>query len=231
MRESRGSLTSRRIPRRSVLGRSAGLILAALLIGVFVQLCGAPSARADEESKWLTGKLLVATPLIRDPRFERTVIYMIEHDAEGAMGLIVNRPIGSGPIAALLDRLDAEQNGDDVEAATSEITVHYGGPVEGSMGFILHTSDYSSDGTIAVDDKVAMTARADVLRDIAAGRGPRRSRLMFGYAGWGPGQLESEMARNSWIVVPADENLIFDDDYDSKWERAFGEDAGDGITI
>ena len=214
-----------------MLCRSAGLVFAALLVGIVVQFAAPLSAHADEESEWLKGKLLVATPLIRDPRFERTVIYMIEHDAEGAMGLIVNRPIGSGPIAALLERLDVEQNGDTVENVTSEITVHYGGPVDGSMGFILHTSDYSSEGTIAVDDKVAMTARTEILRDIAAGRGPRRSRLMFGYAGWGPGQLESEMARKSWIVVPADENLIFDDDYDSKWERAFGEDVGDGITI
>lgn len=226
MREFFGSLRLGGILRRSVMRRPARLILLAFVVGAFAQIATPLSARADEEGHWLSGKLIVATPLIRDPRFEHTVIYMVEHDAEGAMGLIINRPLGSGPIAALLDRMGVETDG-----TGAQITVHYGGPVDGSMGFILHTSDYSSEGTIKVDDKVALTARADVLRDIAEGKGPRRSRLVFGYSGWGPGQLESEMARHSWIVVPADENVLFDDDYDSKWQRAIGEEVEDGISI
>ncbi len=180
---------------------------------------------AEDEGRWLTGQLLVATPDTRYPRFKRTVIYMIKHDADGAMGLIVNRPLGREPMGTLMDRLGVENDG-----PADDITVHYGGPVEEGLGFVLHTSEYGLSGTVMVADDVAFTARIDVLRDIADGKGPRHSLLMFGYAGWGPGQLEGEFARGSWAVAPASEALVFDDKYETKWRRAYGV-SDEGGTI
>lgn len=152
-----------------------------------------------------------------DPRFEKTVIFMVEHSADGAFGLIVNRPYAAGPIAVLLDKL-----GVSAEAVSGTITVHYGGPVEEDHGFILHTSDYTSDATLIVSRDVAFTGQAEILRDIGAGHGPSRSLLAFGYSGWGAGQLEGEIEQGAWVAMEADIELLFDTDYEGKWGRAFG---------
>lgn len=197
----------------------------ALAASVVARLGLSAPAWAEEKGHWITGQLLVATPDIRDPRFKGSVIYIIEHDDDGAMGLIVNRPLGTGPIDALMDRLGVEHDGD-----LDDITVHYGGPVEETLGFFLHTSDYDVDGTVLIDDEVALTARTDILRDIVEGKGPRHSLLLFGYAGWGPNQLKAEIARGSWIISPANEALVFDDKYETKWRRAYnGSDPGTSI--
>lgn len=163
----------------------------------------------------LTGQLLVATPDMPDPRFARTVIYMVRHDGTGAMGLIVNRPLGDAPLAQVLERLGIESQG-----ASGKIRVHYGGPVQGGRGFVLHTPDWSAEGTLAVNNEAAVTTNPEVLRAIAASKGPRRSLFAFGYAGWAPGQLEAELEQGSWTTAPADEALLFDDDYAAKWQRA-----------
>ncbi len=166
-------------------------------------------------SGYLTGQLLVAMPQMRDPRFMRTVIYMCAHTPDGAMGLVVNRLVGSITFPDLLAQL-----GIDSQGRGEEIRVHFGGPVESGRGFVLHSADYVENGTLVVGDNVALTASIDILKDIARGSGPRRSLLALGYAGWGPGQLDSEIQANGWLSVPADENLIFDGDLDEKWERA-----------
>ncbi len=162
-----------------------------------------------------TGRLLVATRSMPDSRFSGTVIYMVRHDEAGAMGLVVNRPMGEVSFASLLEGLGIEA--DDAEGT---IRIHYGGPVEYGQGFVLHSPEYTVEGTLVVDDGLALSSKADVVRDIAAGEGPRQSLVAFGYAGWAPGQLDAEMARDDWIVVPADAALVFDDDYEDKWRRA-----------
>ncbi|GIK99873.1 MAG: UPF0301 protein [Alphaproteobacteria bacterium] len=156
-------------------------------------------------------------PTMRDPRFTRSVIYLCAHNAEGAMGLVVNRLVGSITFPDLLEQLGIEPGGE-----SGLIRVHFGGPVEAERGFVLHSTDYVQSGTMMVDSDVALTGTIDILRDMAGGHGPRKSLLALGYAGWGPGQLDAEIQANGWLSVPADESLVFDDGLDDKWERAIG---------
>ena len=171
----------------------------------------------DTDNLYLTGQLLVAMPQMRDPRFARSVIYMCAHSADGAMGLVVNRRVGSITFDDLLHQLNIGPN-----KRNDEIRIHFGGPVEQGRGFVLHSSDYLQSGSLRVDDQVALTATLDILKELAAGGGPRRSLLALGYAGWGPGQLDAEIQANGWLSVSSDEALVFDADLDHKWERAIG---------
>jgi putative transcriptional regulator len=173
--------------------------------------------RESTEAGYLTGQLLVAMPQMRDPRFARSVIYMCAHNADGAMGLVVNRRVGSITFDDLLQQLGLGPN-----RRNDDIRIHFGGPVEQGRGFVLHSSDYQQSGTMRVDEGVALTATLDILKEIAAGGGPRRSLLALGYSGWGPGQLDAEIQANGWLQVPADEELVFDENVDNKWERAIG---------
>ncbi len=170
---------------------------------------------AAQQDGYLSGQLLIAMPTMRDPRFVRTVIYMCTHSAEGAMGLVVNRLIGALTFVDLLQQLEIE-----VTRGRRYPAVHFGGPVDTGRGFVLHSDDYVKDGTAELGDGVALTATIDILKDIAAGTGPRRSLLALGYAGWGPGQLDGEVQQNAWLSVEADDSLLFDRDLDSKWDRA-----------
>ena len=162
-----------------------------------------------------TGQLLVATDDLRDPRFARTIVYMLRHDATGALGLVVNRPVGTLPLARVLESL-----GRDLEGAGGEIRVHYGGPVEPGRGFVLHTPAWEGGDSRVVHNGVAVTSDPAIFDAIARGNGPRRAMFAAGYAGWAAGQLEAEIQGGFWFVVPADEALIFDEDAASKWERA-----------
>ena len=150
-----------------------------------------------------------------DPRFFHAVIYMIEHDASGAMGLLVNRPVATVPLARLLADVGADTTG-----VSGTIRVRLGGPVEVSRGAVLHTAEYAAKETLRVTSLVSVTWEPEVLRAIASGTGPRRSLFALGYAGWGPGQLEAEITAGAWIAVPADEELVFGDDDEGKWEQA-----------
>ncbi|MEX2450745.1 MAG: YqgE/AlgH family protein [Rhodospirillales bacterium] len=169
----------------------------------------------EQNDTSLSGQLLVAMPGMPDPRFAKTVIYMCAHNADGAMGLVVNRAIDSLTFPDLLEQL-----GIDTAHVSQQIRVLFGGPVESGRGFVLHSSDYRQDGTMSVDEKVALTATVDILKAIAGGTGPHQSLLALGYAGWGPGQLDGEMKANGWLNVAADESLVFDGGLDTKWERA-----------
>jgi putative transcriptional regulator len=171
----------------------------------------------ETDEGYLTGQLLVAMPTMRDPRFTRSVIYVCAHNSEGAMGLVVNRLVGSITFPDLLEQLGIEPGGE-----SGSIRVHFGGPVESERGFVLHSTDYVQSGTMVVDRDVALTGTIDILRDMAGGHGPRKSLLALGYAGWGPGQLDAEIQANGWLSVAADESLVFDDGLDDKWERAIG---------
>jgi len=163
----------------------------------------------------LIGQLLVAMPQMRDSRFERSVIYMCAHSAEGAMGLVLNKLFDQISFPDLLDQLNIKTG-----PRTKQILVHFGGPVESGRGFVLHSDDYVRDGTLTITDGFALTATIDILRAIADGEGPQSSLLALGYAGWGPGQLETEIQQNGWLTVPADPLLVFDGDLEAKWTRA-----------
>lgn len=167
------------------------------------------------ESHYLTGQFLIAMPGMPDPRFQRTVVFMCAHNAEGAMGLVINRLFNGIAFPDLLEQLDIHPT-----VGINDVRVHYGGPVEAGRGIVLHSADFHREGTMRVEGDVAITATIDVLRAIAEGRGPRHALLALGYAGWGPGQLDQEMQANGWLTAPPDLDLIFGHDLESKWERA-----------
>jgi putative transcriptional regulator len=161
------------------------------------------------------GQLLVAMPQMQDPRFAKTVIYLCAHTPEGAMGLVLNKLVDSITFPDLLEQLSIEP-----AISGDEIRVHFGGPVESGRGFVLHTADYQREGTLPINSGIALTATVDILRDMARGAGPRQTLLALGYAGWGPGQLDAEIQANGWLQVPADEQLVFGQNLDAKWELA-----------
>jgi putative transcriptional regulator len=194
---------------------AAAVLCALAVLGPVRAGGGSPIAQAD---KSFAGQFLVATETLRDPRFARTVIYMIRHDASGALGLIVNRPVRDVPLAPLL-----RQFGLDDAGVNGSIRFHYGGPVEPTGGFLLHTAEYATARTERVAGDIAVTVlspRPEVLGEIARGGGPRHFLFALGYAGWAAGQLEREIDNGAWITVPADESLLFDDDHTKKWDRA-----------
>lgn len=170
----------------------------------------------DVSDRFLGGKLLIATPSIGDPRFDRTVIFMCDHSEDHAMGIVVNKPVEGLRMPELFEQLGVE-----TEAETPDRPVLLGGPVDRDRGFVLHTPDFEADGsTLPVSKTIGLTATKDVLEAIASHEPPRRSILALGYAGWGAGQLEDELTANAWLVVDADEDLIFSDISEEKWERA-----------
>lgn len=208
-------------PRRSVVALAVGALLAGL---------GGPGAAPPAPATALTGlvtaqgepslvgRLLVASEALRDPRFARTVVYVVRHDDKGAMGLIVNRPVRDLPLAPLLRKFGLSDEG-----VTGTVRAHYGGPVELRLGFVLHSAEYARPETERIAGDIALTSEEavpGVLSDIAHGAGPRQSLFALGYAGWAPNQLEGEIERGSWIAVPADPALVFDTDHTHKWERA-----------
>lgn len=169
----------------------------------------------DKSPQYLTGQLIIAMPGMRDPRFEKSVIYMCAHNDDGAMGLVVNRALESLTFPDMLEQL-----GIDPVGAGDKISVHFGGPVESGRGFVLHSRDYLQEATMVVDHDVALTATVDILKAIAGDQGPRQSLLALGYAGWGPGQLDTEIKSNGWLHVAADSDLVFGPDLGAKWQRA-----------
>jgi len=196
--------------RRTTIFRAlaaAAIFAAAMLLG--------PAAAEPPEIAPLTGQLLIAAPTIGDPRFAHTVILMVRHDRQGAFGIVINRPVGEGSIAGLL-----EGAGEDVSGISGNVRIFSGGPVQQELGFVVHSAEYHLDETLEVDGRVAMTANRQVLRDIGHNRGPVKSLFALGYAGWGPGQLEGELARHDWFTTPAEPTLIFDDDRANLWEDA-----------
>lgn len=167
------------------------------------------------DDHYLEGQLLLAMPGIGDPRFERTVILLCQHSAEGAMGLVINRPFQRLSVAELLQQLDVDP-GEEYQA----IPVRAGGPVEPSRGFVVHSADYEQPSTLKITDQISLTATLDILRDMAMSRGPKRALVALGYAGWAPGQLDKELTRHGWLNCPASEAIMFDAPMDQMWSRA-----------
>ena len=167
--------------------------------------------------------MLVAMPGMTDERFQRTVIYLCAHSAEGAMGIVINRRAADLSFPDLLLQLGIIQEGAGIHLPrhVEGMNVLMGGPVETSRGFVLHTPDFFlDDSTLPIDDGVCLTATIDILRAIANGKGPESAVLALGYAGWSPGQLESEIQANGWLNCPADPGLIFGAGVDSKYDLA-----------
>lgn len=166
-------------------------------------------AAADDDTVgrgYLDGQMLVAMPVMEDERFARSVIYVCAHSSEGAMGIIVNRPAGSIDFPELLVQLDIIADSDQIKLPENaeSMKVLKGGPVETGRGFVLHSSDFFiKDATLPIDDDICLTATLDILKAIATGEGPKHAILALGYAGWAPGQLETEIQSNGWLHCPA----------------------------
>ncbi len=172
---------------------------------------------------YLDGQLLIAMPVMGDPRFERSVIYMCAHSSEGAMGIMVNRAAGSIDFPELLVQLDIIKEADQIKlpGTAESMRVLKGGPVDTGRGFVLHSSDfYIENATLRIDDGICLTATVDILKAIANGAGPKHAILALGYAGWAPGQLENEIQGNGWLHCDADQDLIFGGDVEEKYARA-----------
>lgn len=163
----------------------------------------------------LAGNLLIATPVVQDSCFARSVIYLCAHNESGAMGIIVNYPVKEIEIDDVLDQLNISSAG-----LVPDMPIHFGGPVEANRGFVVHSADYDSPESIIRQDGIAVTSNINVLEDYAAGHGPAQGMLMLGYAGWAPGQLEAEIEEGSWIMVPASKELVFNANNDTKWNLA-----------
>lgn len=175
------------------------------------------------EDRFLNGQLLLAMPTMTDKRFRRSVVYMCRHSEEGAMGIIINQRAKDLSFPKLLRQLNLvdEDAEDEMPAALLDKSVHIGGPVSSERGFVLHSGDYRTpDATLVIDDSICLTATIDILKAIAGGTGPAECLLALGYAGWAPGQLESELQANGWLHCPADTGLIFGPDIEQTYDRA-----------
>jgi putative transcriptional regulator len=173
------------------------------------------SPQPEPAGGYLAGHLLIAMPGMQDPRFDHSVVCLCAHSADGAMGLIVNRPLAGMAFDDLLRQLELEP-----VPPQRRIRMVAGGPVESGRGFVLHSDDWSTEGSLPVMPGLTLTASVEILKAVAGGGGPRDCMLALGYAGWAPGQLEDEIQRNAWLSVPADGTLVFRDDSVGTWEAA-----------
>ncbi len=201
----------------------ARLLIASLLLPILLQggslgqaaPMPAPGPQRAEQPASLAGRFLVATPQLVDPNFTQTVVYMVEHNERGAMGLVINRPLGQAPIERLLEKLNGVG-----AASDEEIRIYAGGPVETGRGFVLHSTDVLLDGSRVPAGDIAVTTSPEMLHALAEGKGPVDAIFLFGHAGWGPGQLEGEITRGAWDTIEPDAALVFDEPDDSRWKQA-----------
>tara|TARA_B100000214_G_scaffold357554_1_gene317319 strand:+ start:1509 stop:2060 length:552 start_codon:yes stop_codon:yes gene_type:complete len=164
----------------------------------------------------LTGQLLISMPSQEDERFEKSVIYMCAHSKDGAMGIIINKKIDYDLYPDLLQQL-----GIDNPLIGKKLYIRYGGPVESGRGFVLHSDEFIRKETLTIDKGIALTSTSEFFDDLSKGNGPKNSILALGYAGWGPGQIESELISNSWMTLRTDSNFIFDESVSNKWNDAY----------
>ena len=192
------------------LGRFFLAPLAFVFAAALLVAAGPPPATSSGP-----GELLIASPSIGDPRFYHTVILMVRHDRNGAFGIVINRPIGMRSIASLI-----KATGGKAEGVAGKVRVFAGGPVEPQLGFVIHSTDYQGAGTLKIDGNVAVTTSRRILLDIEHKKGPKKSLIAFGYAGWAAGQLEGEIARHAWFSTPEDPGLVFDHPRRTLWQAA-----------
>lgn len=192
------------------------LLLAAALVLPAPLLHAALPAEPDVSGPTsFTGQLLIASPDLRQPEFDHAVILLAQHNSQGALGIVINRPAEKRPIADLLRAF-----GTDASGVSGTVDIFLGGPVDPAIGFVLHSAEYSRPDTLAIDGRVALTLGPDIIRDIGLGKGPNKSLVAFGYAGWAAAQLEDELAHGVWVTVPEDPALVFDDDRAKVWADA-----------
>jgi putative transcriptional regulator len=195
--------------------KQLALIFAAILGPAALLQAALPTLTDLPRHDSLAGQLLIAAPTMTDPRFYQAVILMVRHDRDGALGIVVNRPVQERSLASLLEAV----GGGDA-AAEGQVLIFAGGPVQPEVGFVLHSTDYHRPETLDIDSHVAMTSSREILRDIAKKQGPRQSLVAFGYAGWGAGQLENELERRVWFTAPNDTTLVFEKDRSKVWDEA-----------
>jgi putative transcriptional regulator len=188
----------------------AAILLPATLLHAALQN---PAAAPGQVS--LAGQVLIASPALRDPRLDHTVILMVRHSPGGALGIVLNRPLGERALASLLDDIGEKNSG-----VGGSLRIFSGGPVQPEIGFVVHSTDYHRPETIEIDSRVAMTSSREILRDIASQHGPEKLLVAFGYAGWAAGQLEGELAQRAWFTAAADRKLIFEEERDKVWDDA-----------
>lgn len=187
-----------------------GFLLTGALLGAVP-----PRLEQGPEPSSMVGQMLIASPKIADPRFQRTVILIVRHSKEGAVGITINRPMGEHSLASLLAML-----GENGSAVDGDVQIFAGGPVQPEAIFVIHTTDYTRSETIPINGSVAVTSSSQVFQDIGRNKGPRKILIAFGYAGWGPSQLEAELARNDWFTAAADADLVFEERRERVWDRA-----------
>jgi len=164
--------------------------------------------------------MLIASPEMEDPNFAETVVLIIDHDEAGAFGLILNREMGRGSVLSLMKGLGIEPSEGSAKGGKLPIRLHQGGPVEPGLGFVLHGPGFKANKTVVINETISMTADPEVVRAIAAGKGPQQYLMLLGYAGWAPGQLESEIKRGGWDIIEADADIVLDEKTATKWQRA-----------
>lgn len=187
----------------------------ALLLSATVLDAALPKPQLSPQSVSLTGHLLVASTEMGDPRFQRTVILIVRHNQNGAFGVAINRPVDEHSLTSLLEKL-----GEKDATVGGSVRIFAGGPVQPSLGLVIHTADYRLPETTDIDGEVALTTNPAILRDIGRNKGPQKALVVFGYAGWAPNQLEAELAHDAWFTIPADLALIFDESRDRVWDEA-----------
>ncbi|HZZ61677.1 MAG TPA: YqgE/AlgH family protein [Roseiarcus sp.] len=193
-----------------------GLVVAAIVLQTALLKAALPGPEEAPARPSLAGQLLVAAPSMGDPRFEGTVILIVQDDPTGAVGIVVNKPIGERSLASLFEAL-GQKAGD----LAGDVRVFSGGPVQPELGFVVHSADYHRPETVTVNDRLSMTSSLEILRDIGRKKGPAKSLVAFGYAGWGAGQLEDEIEKGAWGTAEADPTLIFDEDRGKVWDDAW----------
>jgi len=182
---------------------------------------------AESPKNYLKGKFystvknnfLIATKKMTDDRFKKTVIVMLENDKDGAWGIVVNKYIGSLPISLFID-LSLNNLKENEKLQKVNIPIFWGGPVEAKKMFIMHSNEYQSKSTVNYG-KISISQDYDILIDIARNKGPEKNLIVFGYSGWGDGQLEGEMERDHWILSDIDLDIIFDKEITEKWNKAY----------
>ena len=186
-----------------------------LSAGVLHAALPSPTAPGVAGATSVAGQLLIATPALSGPPFERAVILVAQHDRNGALGIVINHPLGERPIASLLQAAGANTTG-----VKGNVQLYLGGPVDPQAGFVLHSGEYHGDNSLDIDGRVALSNGAQILRDIGLGKGPRQSLVAFGYAGWAPMQLDNELRQGVWNIILEDPALVFDDDRAKVWNDA-----------
>ncbi len=169
----------------------------------------------QQRENLLTGQFLIAMPALEDPNFAQTVTYLCQHSSEGALGIIISRPLEMR-LAEILESMEIELK----DEKAGDIPVFWGGPVQPERGFVIHRPVGDWQGTLAVSDDIGLTTSRDILEAIAQGRGPEKLLISLGYAGWGAGQLEREILENAWLTGPASEEILFDLPPPRRWKAA-----------